>query len=603
MQFSIIERRGDGRPAVTHDVILGAVAEDATVAELVAVLCPPGPDSLGRLPGGGLDLDGAPLSAHARIADLPLRAGSMLTLWPGAPPPPAAGPQVSLARLTQIAGPDCGLSVGLGPGEFVLGPGRAGFAPGRVAQPAVRIDVAGRGRYRIESFGGAQVRVDGRPLDSDTDEGSESGPGVLVAVGDAVFRLAAGTPEATQPPDVGDARGRLPLIRTPRVAMPRPAGEVQVPELPAPAAAPAPMSWLLMLAPLPIGVVMALVFSPLFLLMTAMTPVMALARWLEGRHRSKKDVARIAAETRAAAAGFAADLEDTRTAVAAAARAAHPDLGELWRRARSGRELWQVRPGDLDELQVALGIGALPWRPDLGRRGDVVRAVPEMAESLAERTLLADVPVTVDLKERSGLGIVGPAPLHRRLAAAAVVDLVTRHGPADLGLALLVDPRRLADWDWAKWLPHLAGDGGAPRVATSAEAAVTMLSGLSDILAAGRTGPGGGTGFAAVRHGIAGGGTSNAAGGLGAGAQRRSWGPRTWWSWSTATRCSPGRSRPCWGGWPGTAAVAWWWPPMWISCRRCAVPSSRWPPTAPLRSPMRSPASTSTTCAPPGRRR
>jgi S-DNA-T family DNA segregation ATPase FtsK/SpoIIIE len=68
------------------------------------------------------------------------------------------------------------------------------------------------------------------------------------------------------------------------------------------------MSWLLMLAPLPVGVVMALVFSPLFLLMTAMTPVMALARWLEGRHRSKKDAARIAAATRAAAARFTSDL-------------------------------------------------------------------------------------------------------------------------------------------------------------------------------------------------------------------------------------------------------------------------------------------------------
>jgi S-DNA-T family DNA segregation ATPase FtsK/SpoIIIE len=493
MQFSIIDRRRGDRPAVTRDVILGAVAEDATIAELLATLAPTDPDD------GGLDLDGAPISADAPIADLPLRAGSMLTLWPGAPPPAAAGRRVPLARLTQIAGPDCGLSIGLGPGKHILGPGPVGFAPGRVAQPAVSIDVAGGGRYHIESIVGVAVRVDGRPLD----EASECGPVALVAVGDAVFRLAAGTPETAYPPDAGDPRSRQPLIRTPRVAMPRPPADVQVPELPTPAAPPPPISWLLMLAPLPVGVVMALVFSPLFLLMTAMTPVMALARWLEGRHRSKKDAARIAAETRAAAARFTSDLEDAGTAVAAAARAAHPDLGELWRRARSGRELWQVRPGDADELRVALGIGALPWRPELGRRADLVRTVPEMAQSLADRNLLVDVPVTVDLKERSGLGIVGPAPLNRRLAAAAVLDLVTRHGPADVGVALLVDPGRLAHWDWAKWLPHLAGDGGAPRVATSAAAAVTMLSGLAD-LATGRTGPGGANGLSAVRPGNAG---------------------------------------------------------------------------------------------------
>ena len=509
MRFSIVDRRGEGRPAITRDVTLGAVAADVTVAELLAALYPPGPDGAGRVPGGGMELDGLPVSPQARLADLPLRAGSVLTLWRGVPPPPPAGPAVPMLRLTQVAGPDSGLSVGVGAGGFILGPARPGFGLGRVAAPALRIDVAGPGRYRLAALGDAPVRVDGRPLGQGTDADDEYGPGTLVSVGDAVFRLAPGTPEAVAPPEPGDARGRLPLIRTPRVAIPPPSTEVPVPEPPAPPAAAAPMSWLLMLAPLPIGVVMALVFSPLFLLMTTMTPVMGLARWLEGRHRSKKDAARMAAETRAAAARFTADLEETGAAIAAAARAAHPDLGELLRRARSGRELWQVRPGDPDELRVGLGIGVLPWRPDLGRRADLVRAVPELARSLAERTWLVDVPVTVDLKERSGLGVVGPAPVARRLAAAVVLDLVTRHGPADLGLVLLVDPCRLADWDWAKWLPHLAGDGGELRVATGAEAAVALLSRLAGSLATGRggpgTGPGGASPLTAGRYAPAGG--------------------------------------------------------------------------------------------------
>ena len=53
-----------------------------------------------------------------------------------------------------------------------------------------------------------------------------------------------------------------------------------------------------------------------------------------------------------------------------------------------------------------------------------------------------------------------------------------------------MDPRALAAWDWAKWLPHLAGDGGALRVATSAEAAMALLSPLAGTLSAGRAAPG-----------------------------------------------------------------------------------------------------------------
>ena len=46
-----------------------------------------------------------------------------------------------------------------------------------------------------------------------------------------------------------------------------------MPDPPTPAPSPAPMSWLLMLAPLPVGVLMAFIFSPFFLIMTAMTPI------------------------------------------------------------------------------------------------------------------------------------------------------------------------------------------------------------------------------------------------------------------------------------------------------------------------------------------
>jgi S-DNA-T family DNA segregation ATPase FtsK/SpoIIIE len=498
MRFSVSDRRaGAGRAAAPQDVSLGPVAEDATVAELLEVLAPAGglPDLAD--PDLALELDGWRVSAGERIVDVPLRAGSELVLRTATGPGGAGQPAVPLFRLTQVAGPDCGLSVDLGPGSYLVGPGRRGFAAGRVGRPALRIDVAAGG-CRATALDPATVRVDGRTLAA-----GESAPAqeALVVAGGAAFRLDRAAPGPDQPaarhdlapePDAAaetDRYGRRPLIRTPRVTVPAPPADVPVPDPPAPAAAPQPVSWLLMLAPLPIGIVLAVVFSPFFLIMTAMTPLMGLARWLEGKFRARKEAARIAIETAAAAVRFAEDLDATRAAVAAAARAAYPDLGELWRRARTGRDLWQVRPGDPDELRVALGFADLPWRPELGRRADAVRTMPELAGTLAERAGLADVPVLVDLRTCGGLGVVGPGRVARRVAAAAVLDLVTRHGPADLGLVLLVEPARLPAWEWAKWLPHLGGEDGEPQVATDPETAAGLLARLAGVATGTGEGP------------------------------------------------------------------------------------------------------------------
>jgi S-DNA-T family DNA segregation ATPase FtsK/SpoIIIE len=488
MRFSISDLRYEDTGRSALDVSLGAVGADVTVGELLDVVLT---DSPART--GVVDLDGVPVSGPDRLADLPLRAGSMLSLR-GREEPEAPTAR-ALVEITEIAGPECGLRLRVGPGVFALGPaattgpghrpglGRApdlgrgpGLGHGPVDRPALRMEVSVADGCRVSPATDAAVRLDGLALAGDrpTPVGVDRGP--VIAVGATVFRLSRATHAATYGESTVDAHGRSPLIRTPRVATVVPAAEVTVPQPPAPPPVPAPLSWLLLLAPLPIGVVMALVFSPFFLVMTAMTPMMGLARWVESKFRAKKDTARIATEEAAAAARFGADLDEARVAAGDAARASYTDLGELRVRAESGRRLWEVRPGDQDELRVPVGIGRLRWRPGLGRRGD---GLPYLAEVLAARATLVDVPVTVDLRERSGLGAVGPLEVARRTVAAVVLDLVTRHGPADVDLAMVIDSRLLASWDWAKWLPHLAGDDGAPRIATDAEGAVALLSRLA----------------------------------------------------------------------------------------------------------------------------
>ncbi|GIJ31630.1 cell division protein FtsK [Micromonospora sediminimaris] len=472
----------------TRDVCLVTAAPDVTVSELLDQLVGP---LTARVAAGELtiEVDGVEVPGDSLLADLPIWAGSELSVRAAAPGRstdrsggPAERPVVELSR---VAGPDSGQSIALDHGTFAIGRSRqAGVDFGTVTRPLVHIETTNQLRATATVVDDScPVRVDGRDL-TDDEPDADLHDGTYLRLSDTAFRVAAPAdlpaPLLWPAPSTGEATGgREPLIRTPRVATTAPAEQVPVPAAPAPVSVPAPLSWLLLIAPLPIGVVMAFVFSPFFLVMVAMTPLMALARWVESRHRAKKDTIRLARESAAAVQRFGTDLDATRTAVAAAARAAYPGLAGLVRRAVSGRGLWEVRPGDTDELRVVVGVGARPWRPELGRRGaEELAGRPELSEALAERSRLPDVPVDVNLRDRSGLGVVGAGTAARNAVAAVVLDLVTRHGPADLALALVVQPDRLAGWDWLKWLPHLGGDDGTLRVASDAAATEQLLTRL-----------------------------------------------------------------------------------------------------------------------------
>ncbi|WBB91241.1 FtsK/SpoIIIE domain-containing protein [Verrucosispora sp. WMMC514] len=470
----------------TRDVRLVTAAPDVTVGDLLDHLAGP---LTARVAAGELtiEVDGTEVPGATRLADLPLWAGSELSVRPAAPGTPA-GPSGGgpvgrpVVELSRVAGPDSGQSIALDHGTFAIGRRRpAGLDFGTVTRALVHIETTDQVRVAAVDDG-CPVRVDGRDL-TDDESDADLHDGSYLRLGDTAFRVAPPAEVPSPPPWpapwTGEAPGgREPLIRTPRVATTAPAEQVPVPAAPAPVATPAPLSWLLLIAPLPIGVVMAFVFSPFFLVMVAMTPLMALARWVESRHRAKKDTIRLARESAAAVQRFGTDLDATRTAVAAAARAAYPGLAGLVRRAVSGRGLWEVRPGDADELRVVIGVGARPWFPELGRRGtEELTGRPELGEALAERSRLPDVPIHVNLRDRTGLGVVGTAA--HRAAAAVVLDLVTRHGPADLAVALVVQPDRLARWDWLKWLPHLSGDDGTLRVAADPATTEQLLTRLA----------------------------------------------------------------------------------------------------------------------------
>jgi S-DNA-T family DNA segregation ATPase FtsK/SpoIIIE len=112
---------------------------------------------------------------------------------------------------------------------------------------------------------------------------------------------------------------------------------------------------------------------------------------------------------------------------------------------------------------AATGRGSLPVRVGLGTRPlDLALVAPDrtpgeppdpVAAAALERLLEVhrsqpDLPVTVDLDA------LGRMAVDRPEARALLCSVAARHGPDRVRLAVLASSDRLAQWEWAKWLPH-----------------------------------------------------------------------------------------------------------------------------------------------------
>ncbi len=137
----------------------------------------------------------------------------------------------------------------------------------------------------------------------------------------------------------------------------------------------------------------------------------------------------------------------------------HPTPLGLLTLARSSR-LWERRPSDTDFATVRLGTGP----QELASKLQLPDPAPlEDLEPLSAAALhrfvgvhgsVEDLPVAVALRSFARIAVDGPQA--RALARALVAQLVTWHAPGEVRIALCVDDGGAREWDWAKWLPHVA---------------------------------------------------------------------------------------------------------------------------------------------------
>jgi len=256
------------------------------------------------------------------------------------------------------------------------------------------------------------------------------------------------------------------------------------------------LSWFQLLLPLAGILIMVGMYGAIYENWLLALPMMAMSgisvtTSIVGRRMQlknhKKEVEEKEAAYVAALKQKRAELEHLRQEQQRIRNDVDPDLPTLLARARNrAPRLWERRPEDADFLSVRLGLGSLPStvvvsapHPDMPD--------PRLKEALALETEYAAVPqVPVTASLRIGpLGIAGSLPKRTGVARALICNLVVHHSPDEVHLLAIYSPRRTAEWQWLKWLPHtyaLDDEAGHHYLANDSPSAEDVLKDLLEEL-------------------------------------------------------------------------------------------------------------------------
>ena len=152
---------------------------------------------------------------------------------------------------------------------------------------------------------------------------------------------------------------------------------------------------------------------------------------------------------------------DQRTAL----EHAHPEPA-AWPAVVAAGRLWERRGTDADfgQLRAGRGTQRLATRLVAPQTGPVEGLEPVTALALRRflraHAVVPDLPVAVSLRASSTVWLepeAGADPgAARALARALVAQYVLWHSPADALLAVVAPPSLAPEWEWVKWLPHVA---------------------------------------------------------------------------------------------------------------------------------------------------
>ena len=264
---------------------------------------------------------------------------------------------------------------------------------------------------------------------------------------------------APMPAARGDeaAGGRIAVNRAPRIRSQKPSVEIEL-AAPPDEAGKARFPMLASLLPLVAGIAMAVLLkNPLYLIFTALSPMMAVGSYVSERRSGRGRYEERAQRFRQELAVADAALSAAYVAEGEYRFDAAPRLDRLLVRAVGTRaQLWERRRSDEDFLLLRSGLGSLPFTPKINfHRGGSEALRAEAHRHLDRFDRLDGVPVVIDVDQVGVVGIAGPAAVANDLARALILQAALLHSPADLAIAAAISHRHAIAWRWMKWLPHV----------------------------------------------------------------------------------------------------------------------------------------------------
>ena len=232
------------------------------------------------------------------------------------------------------------------------------------------------------------------------------------------------------------------------------------------------------------GGVMTWIFGALFLTAMGGMVVMSLGRGGMAKKAQINDERRDYQRYLTGLRGQVREIADAQRATMVTGQ---PDPADLWAYVET-RRLWDRRRGDAHFAQVRAGTGpqrlATPLRaPQTVPLEDLDPVSSTSLKHFIRTYSTVDgLPVALSLRSFAAVTLAGRRPDTLNLARALLAQLVTFHSPADLRIALCVQPERRHDWEWAKWLPHATAAtatdaAGLRRLASETAAPLAELLG------------------------------------------------------------------------------------------------------------------------------
>lgn len=254
-------------------------------------------------------------------------------------------------------------------------------------------------------------------------------------------------------------RAMLRHQRSPRVDPVYAPTPLELPSPPTPAE-PSRFPLVAMVAPLAMGAALfAVTQSALSIAFVALSPLIMIGSWLDGRVGQRRRLKKQRREFTATLASVRDEVTRRHDDERPARQRESVPLADLLAAARDRTPvLWTRRSEHRSYLEIRPGSGELPSRTvlDLPARGSATTEDWQQIEDThAALASISDVPVLERLDLSGSLGVAGVGVWAESITRSVLVQLFGLHSPADVVFtAFLPDAEANPGWDWLKWLPH-----------------------------------------------------------------------------------------------------------------------------------------------------